>query len=171
MGLIIAKYIPVKPYHFSCSYLRETRPEPTPVPPVGRKPGKMAGFRRFRSLNRCRGTLGHRAGEQASTRPSSTRPSSTRPSSTRPSSTRPSSTRPSSTGHRAQARRAPGRGSIATGQGIYCHRAGDLLPPGRRASGRCAAIPAAAPGPGPSGTGPGPVRFKLHGPSAADLFN
>ena len=40
MGLIIAKNIPVKPYHFSRGYLCETRPEPPPLPPVGRNRGK-----------------------------------------------------------------------------------------------------------------------------------
>ena len=109
----------------------------------------MAGFRRFRSLNRCRGSLRHDAGNEAPDR------------------------------------RAPGRGSIATGQastgqGIYCHRAGehragDLLPPGR-GSGRGSiatgqgighrlreSLRSGKPGqghrtraigPGPSGTGP-----------------
>jgi hypothetical protein len=42
MGLIIAKNKPVKPYDFLGSYLRETRPEPPPLPPGAKILGKIS---------------------------------------------------------------------------------------------------------------------------------
>ena len=116
MGLIIAKNIPVKPYHFSRGYLCETRPEPPPLPPVGRNRGKR----------RKTGPFGHRIGHRdpcamargasagtssagmASAGTSSRRDGERRDGERRASSRRASSRRASSPRHRAGGHRAGG---------------------------------------------------------------
>ena len=57
MGLIIAKNTPVKLYHFSGSYLSETRPEPAQPDAGAARGGGMAQFRhswdRIEGLDPC----------------------------------------------------------------------------------------------------------------------
>ena len=122
----------------------------------------MAGFRRFRSLNRCRGTLGqgprqpgqgNRAGEH---RPGEHRTGEHRPGEHRTGEHRAGGHRAG--GHRAGDLLPPGRGSIATGQGI-----GQAVTGPSDQGHRTRAI-----GPGPSGQGHraiGPSGHRAIGPS------